>query len=453
MTGGAVLSAVSRSLVAVAGAAMTIAAAHLLGPSGFGAFAVAVTTLAVLTVFTTMGIEHGIVYYVSSGRWAPDSAFRSSQWLALVVGAIGAGVAVLARALFPHAFHGLSIATVAMVAVALPFALSWFYGSYVALATGNYEAYVLPPAIQSALALLLVAALASIDGVPGAVLGFATAHVITAVVRFTPARRHSVRASGQVQSDSRQTRRAIGFGIKGYAANALQSINYRLDLFILNATAAGVAVGHYALAVSITSVMWLLPQALSDVLFPRVSALSLGSGKSDVALLALAEGKVLRHAVIVTLIATLVVAFALLFLVVPIYGTGFSQSISLGLILLPGTALLAIANPIASAIVGRGHPAFMLVAAGIVTPLTIAMYVFLIPSLHASGAALASSVSYALLFALTASLYRRITGINPLRLMMPTMSELHDHRALVRSLSEGLASVRDRRRRRPGSPD
>ena len=41
-------------------------------------------------------------------------------------------------------------APTAVAAGALPFALSAFYGSYVALATDHYEAYVLPPAFQLA---------------------------------------------------------------------------------------------------------------------------------------------------------------------------------------------------------------------------------------------------------------------------------------------------------------
>jgi O-antigen/teichoic acid export membrane protein len=429
MASGAVMSALSRALVTLASAATTILVAHVLGPSGFGAYVVAQTLLIVLMVVATLGVDHGILYYVSSGRWSPGSAFRGSQRLALVCGVTGAAAGVLARILVPQAFHGLSLAIAVVAAAALPFALSWFYGSYVALATGRYEGYVLPPALQSLLALCLVSGLAIVDGVPGAVLGFVLAHVITAFVRYVASRRAFAPEPGATETDRGQLHRAVGFGIKGYASNSLQVINYRLDLFILNASAIGVAVGHYALAASVTSVMWLLPQALSDVLFPRVAALSERSGEHS-EMLRLAEAKSLRHTVLTTVLVAIVCTLALVFLVVPIYGAAFRPSIVLGLILLPGVALLAIANPLSAVIVARGHPGLILKGALVVTPLTVALYALLIPPLHAVGAALASSASYAATFILAALFYRRVTGRNPCFLMLPTRSELADFRAL-----------------------
>ena len=71
-------------------------------------------------------------------------------------------------------------------------------------------------------------------------------------------------------------RAAMRFGSKTYPANVLQFLNFRLDLFLLNALATTADVGRYSVAVSVTSVMWLLPRALSAVVFPRVAHLSAG---------------------------------------------------------------------------------------------------------------------------------------------------------------------------------
>ena len=433
------LSAASRISVAVTGAAATIVVARLLGPSGAGAFAIAQTLIILLTVLTTLGVEHGIAYYVSSGRWSARSAYLESQVLALASGVAGACIGLVARALVPGAFRGLSPGVTLVAVASLPFALSWFYGSYVALATDHYEGFVLPAAVQSALALCLVAALAALDGVPGAVIGFAAAHVITALAMLVVGLRRFVRKVAiRHQSAGCQLRRAVTFGIKGYAANALQFVNYRLDLFILNATASSAAVGHYSVAVSTTSVMWLLPQALSDVLFPRVAALSARSGDHHIEMRTFTEVKTLRHVVLVTIVVGIVVAVALVLLVVPIYGPSFHQSTVLGLILLPGVALLGISAPLSATIVGRGRPGLLLVATVIVTPLTVVLYVLLIPALHAPGAALASSISYAATFALVALFYRRVTASSVLRLMLPTRSELADYRGLVQSTGARL---------------
>jgi hypothetical protein len=52
--------------------------------------------------------------------------------------------------------------------------------------------------------------------------------------------------------------------------------------------------------------------------------------------------------------------------------------------------------------------------------------------MKASGAALASSISYAAMFACTACAYRVASGSSPLAMMWPTRSELADYGALLR---------------------
>jgi O-antigen/teichoic acid export membrane protein len=489
LTGGAVMSATSRIVVAGTGAVATIVIARLLGPSGSGAYAVAQTLIIMLTVATTLGVEHGIAYYVSSGRWSARHANRTSQLVALVCGIVGVGIGVVVRLAVPSAFNGLSFAVTIAAAAALPFSLSWFYSSYVALAIDNYESYALPPAIQSSAAVCLVALLGALYGVAGAVVGFTLAHVLAAATMLLVNRRTFAAPSGSARSGSPpaesaatqsasaesappgttatgsapaggpetsdepgQLRRAVGFGLKGYASNALQFVNYRLDLFILNATATGAAVGHYSVAIAVTGVMWLLPQALSDVLFPRVAALSARSGIAREQERAFVEIKSLRHTVLITVLSTLVLALALVLLVVPVYGSAFRPAIDLGLILLPGVALLGLTGPLSATILGRGHPGLSLIGAAIVTPLTVVLYVLLIPSLQATGAALASTISYSTTFLLAAFFYRRATGHGALALMLPTRGELQDYRALGPAVSGWLAKLRASTRQGRSSP-
>src|SRR5271167_3072760 len=330
LTGGAVMSGASRVTVAATGAVAGIFVARLLGPSGAGGYAIALSFIALLTVASTLGIEHGIAYYVSAGRWRAESAYRDAQRVALLAGLLGAGLGMLARLALPSAFGGLSVATTAVAAFALPFALSWFYFTYIALAIDRYEAYTLPPALQSSVALTLVALLGALYGLPGAVVGLLCSHVLTALVAGVAARR-ILRArppASRPTHELAQLRRAIAFGIKGYAANALQVINFRLDLFILASVVATAEVGHYAVAVSVTSVIWLLPQALSDVLFPRVAALSAYTGQEGEQMRAFVETKTLRHAVLLVLAASVVLAAALELLVVPVYGAAFESAIN-----------------------------------------------------------------------------------------------------------------------------
>jgi len=451
LTGGAVMAATSRVVVALTGAATTIFVARLLGPGGAGGYALAQSLILIGMVATTLGVEHGIAYYVSSGRWPARAAYASSQRVALASGVAGAGLGVLLRVLFPAPFGELTVAETAAACGALPFTLSWFYGTSIAVATDRYEAFATPPALQSALALALVAVLAAVAGLPGAVAGFALAHVVTAAVSQATMRRALATTpprhppAGEA-AEPHPLRRAIRFGIKGYAANALQVVNLRADLFVLAAFATSADVGHYSVAVAVTTVLWLLPGALNDVLFPRVAALSARAGTAaGEETRAFVEAKSLRHVVLIVVASMLVLAVALVLLVVPVFGPDFRPAIDLGLILLPGVAALGLSGTLTATIVGRGHPGYTLAITLVTTPITLALYFALIPALDATGAALASTISYVATFVLAAVFYRRATGARLLPRLVPTRSELDDYRALAPAIAAWGRGVRARR--------
>jgi O-antigen/teichoic acid export membrane protein len=442
LTGGVVMGAASRIVVALTGAATTILIARALGPGGSGSFAAALTLLVVLTVFTTLGLEHGIAYYVSAGRWAPADAFRVSQRVALLAGVPGAGAGVLLRLALPAAFGDLTVLEAALAAGALPFSLSWFYASFVGLADDHYEAYVLPPALQSSALFVLALALAIPFGVTGAVVALLASQAAAAIATFAWSRRRLRPAHPRGGTESR-LRLALSFGIKGYAANALQVLNSRVDFFVLSAVAGAVALGHYAVAVAVTTVLLLMPQAVGDVLFPRVAALSAEPGEDAVKQRAFVEDKSLRHTTLAVVAGAALVAAGLVLLVVPIYGAAFQDSIALGLIRLPGVALAGIGGTLAATIVGRGHPEYSLYTTLISTPVTMVLYAVLIPAFDATGAALASSLSFTTTFLLLALFYRRATGHGVLSRLVPTRSELHDYRALppqIRAWAAGIVA-------------
>jgi antigen flippase len=430
-----VINAGSRIAVTVAGALTTIVLARVLGPAGWGTYFVAQSLFLLLTVLAGLGVEQGITYYVGSRRWDPRAAYRTALGVALLVGLGGAVVGLVARALVPSAFADLSVWLTAAVVVALPFGLVRFYLSYVALATDRYEMYAVMSALQALLALAVAVPGAVFFDVEGAIVATTLSTVVVGVGAAVWAQRRLPGAGG---AEPGQLRRAIAFGVKGYAANALQFLNYRLDLFIVSAVASTAVVGRYSLAVAVTALVWLLPGALSEVLFPRVARLR--GCEAEVAR-EMVETKSVRHASLAVATTTLLLAAALVLLVVPVFGEGFRPAVTLGLILLPGAALIGIASVLAATIVGRGKPIYTLYGALVVTPLTVLLYAALIPWLHAEGAAVASTLSYFGSFILTARFYRRVTCRPVLPLLVPTRSELSDLRALPGAIRARLTGA------------
>lgn len=441
---GAALTAGGQVALALAGAVATLAAARILGPAGAGAFAVATAFVLGLVTLGTLGLESGIVFRVGSGDWPGRSAWLRTLRVAGILGLAGGAAGALLAALVPSAFRGLSFGLVVALAAALPFALAWVYGAAVALAEDRYEDAVSPSFVQAAVLLAAVPVLALLWGVPGAAAGLVLAHVVAAIVVTRRNRRALAGHPGP--SDPGQVRAAASFGLKTYGANALQLLNYRFDLFVLNAVVTGAAVGSYAVAVSVTSLVWLLPKALSAVLLPRVAALrEARADRADV------EARSVRHAVLLAGGSAAVAAGGLA-LVPFVYGPGFGDSVVLGLLLLPGATLLGVANVLMATVVGRGRPGLSLLGSAISAPVSVGLYVLVIPAFGTTGAALASSASYALSFALSAFFYRRVTGASLRSRLRPGREELSDLRLLMQAARRGRGGPSSATRGRAHDP-
>jgi O-antigen/teichoic acid export membrane protein len=123
---------------------------------------------------------------------------------------------------------------------------------------------------------------------------------------------------------------------------------------------------------------------------------------------------------------------AALVVVVPVlYGSGFRGSVSLGFILIPGVSALGLAKVLSAISSGRGFPRYGLYCGAITVPITLALYVVLIPKFHATGAAVASTCSYVIATVITAVFFRRATSI-PMRALVPSRSDLVDYADALR---------------------
>jgi PST family polysaccharide transporter len=202
-------------------------------------------------------------------------------------------------------------------------------------------------------------------------------------------------------------------------------------------------VGRYSIALSVTALAWILPAALETVLLPRTADLHAAHGRGEIAAEESdqATARAVRHGVVLLAPATAIVVVLVVVGVPLLYGREFIKTVWFGLILVPGVVGLSLGKTLSAVVTGRGRPHYALLTTLITVPLTVALYLLLIPALGGYGAAIASSVSYLTSTALALVWFQRTTAI-PLRVaLVPSGAELHDY-------GDAVAQVRRRLRAR-----
>ena len=430
---GAALSVVVQGGPLAAAAAMSIVLARTIGPSGNGRFALLATLVGLTGMVVSLGLSAGIIYEVSRARWSVRGAFRTSYAAALVLGAIGfAGALAVFLLLHDSVFHSIQTSLAVVALASLPPAIAYQFADSILLARERYEGYAALELSHSATLLVIGAGLALIFGLSGAVVGITAAAVIgsgVGVLLLIPEARRD-RTVDQVG----RLRRALRFGSQAWGATLLQQINYRFDVLILAAFASSQDVGVYSVALTLTAVAWILPQALTTVLFPRIASLDQATTTGEVSVEEsdAALGKGVRHAVLLSIPAGVIISLLLLIAVPLLYGPEFHQTIWLGFVLLPGTLMLGVAKVLGSVVTGRGYPRYALYSSIVQAFAALALYFGLIPTFHAWGAAAGSSLSYAFTTVVSLVFVRKVTAIGFRDAFVPRADDMADYRGLVR---------------------
>jgi O-antigen/teichoic acid export membrane protein len=422
--GGAVASVIADVGPLAAAGVLSIVLARAIGPSGNGEYALLATIVNLAVLVFSLGLTVGITYYVSRGEWPPGRAFRETYAAAVVLGVVaiaaGLGFYALTKDSVLEAFDT-PIVLIALAAI--PGFLAAQFASAIVLGQDRYEGFAALQLTTALVTLFVGVGLAITLGLDGAIAGLTAAGTATALVGAFLLRRGS---GGH--APGHPLRKAIRFGLPGWIGNIFQQANYRFDVLILAAYASTAEVGLYSVALTLTSLAWVLPHGLQTVIFPRAASLDAAAQAGDLTHeesdAAVTRGT--RHSVLLLLPAGLIVA-VLLALVPLVYGREFGQTVALGFVLLPGVLALGAGKVLASVLTGRGWPRYNLYTGVGVAIVTVGLYFLLIPRFGEWGAAAASSASYLATAVLSAIFFRTVLGISLTTALIPTSADLRNY--------------------------
>jgi O-antigen/teichoic acid export membrane protein len=378
----------------------TAVIARWLGPEGKGIIDLALLVPGMLSLFLSGGINVANVYFAGTRRLdVPILTENSIKFaiLATILGVVIVGI-LIASGWLLFLVPGISTWLVLLAMVGLPFRLLSSYLSGILLGLQRIITVNMINLVQNILTLILIIFLVIglRMGLSGPILSSLGAGMLGLIILIIILHREG--SLSEPHRNPSAMHSILSFGLKGYIGNVLQFFNYRLDMFLVNYFIGSGSVGIYSVSVGLAEILWYFPNAVGFVIFPKATAT-----KPEV--MSAFTPKVF----LITLGVTALGAIGLMVLgktfIQLIYSFAFVDAYIPMLVLLPGVILLGGAKVLTNEIAGRGYPQYNSINAGIALILTVIFDLILIPRFGILGAALASSIAYAVIFFTSVGFY------------------------------------------------
>ena len=430
------LHTVATSVVSIPiGIVGSVMVARLLGPKGKGGYDLILASAGLIGMALGLQLSSGVTYVTARGTAAIGSLACRFVSVALLQGIVALAVVVgiwatpFASAVLPS---GLEAYAVAAIAICVMVNLLQGYGRAVLL---GLQRIPLLNWLDLANRVLFVLAVACVCVLAGTVprvsspLILVSINIALGLIGFVTVLGF-LWSWGVLRRGDPSTREVVAYSIPNYFGDLVQFLNYRLDVFVVAFFTGTKGVGLYVLAVNLAQLVWTVSQAASKVLFPRVASSQVGA-TSLIATTARATRMILWVNVFLAAGLGLVAAIALPVL----YGDAFRGSVVPVFFLLPGIVVFGIVNVLAAYIAGIGKPRLNLYVATAGLFVTALLDFGLIPKFGISGAALASTASYAVSAVLTVWVFVRLTSVRIRELLIPSAEDFLAVRSLIPRLA------------------
>ncbi len=419
-------------LVALLGT--TILVTRITGAHGRGIYTLASSVANLASMITALGISWAGIYYIGKRLFPlPDVASTL-----LTVSTVAAGVAIAGVAaaylLFQHSYFHELTTTQAFIMLALTalFQMTTASASIV-LGMNRPVQFAALSLTQWFVAFVIQVALAAAGSLTAtsALVALAIGTAISSAIGLVLVRREVPLRLGV---DMKILRSFLNFGIRGYAANLLMFLNYRLDSLIVNGLSGVVSLGYYSIATSMAETIWYGANGFALMMFPHVSSLEKKEANRITPV-------VCRNAVFITLIGAVVMFVVSRQLILFVFGPGMIPALHPLWLLLPGIVTLTASKVISSYLGGIGKPTYSsFVAAGTVV-LTIALDLLLIPRYGISGAAAASSIVYTCTAVASVAIFRYESGAGVLETLVVRPHDFVQYRRVLNSTVRRLFAL------------
>jgi O-antigen/teichoic acid export membrane protein len=420
-TGGVALTFATRLLMLVGALGASVIVGRWLGPEGLGALAVLNVTVALAVQIGSAGLPSANTYFIARDRKRLGPAWANTIVFAFVWGALLLLFVVALARINPALFGSVPTNLVVIAAISIPFQLLTLFGLNVLLAMDRIGQMNLLESMAPVLLLCnAILVLLILHSKLSVLVTFNTAAALVLAIWITWMIARLLkrqRDADAFRPNAALFKNTMKYGLKFSIPVMAAILIFRFDLLIVNHFRGAAEAGVYAVASQTANLLLMLPGVIATLLFPRVASSQDQHGEFAV--------QVTRHASFVMLLMCLAAAAAS-FLLPVIYGARFADATVQLLILLPGVYLISIEAVLVQHFMGTGLPIAIPVFWLITVAVSLGLNFALVPTLGARGAALTSTLSYALIFVLVAVYFCLKTRKTPAEVFLLRSRELRE---------------------------
>jgi len=394
----------TRVATAVFTVIITVIIARALGPRGQGIYSVAVLFPSLLLIFTGLGINPAIPYFIGKGRYSVKQILGTSVILNFLISVFTILIGLTVIFLFSENFFPDIEKIYLFLSLSLiPLTLFLNLGCQIFLGLQKINKYNFISIFQSGFFLVFVAILllAMRFGVTVTILSQIFSYIVAiAILLFIVIKETK---GIDFKPNIKYLKDSLFYGFKVHLAGIFDFLHSRIDLFLINFFMNPFSAGIYFASVRLSEGVWLFSISAGTVLFPKVAS------ERDPKKLKEFTPLVCRNVLFFCLLIVLFLFLISEWLIIFLYSKDFSGAIMPFRILLFGILAVSGWHVLANDLAARGKPMLNTYAIGVSVLINIFLNILWIPKWGINGASLATTVSYTIMFLVTIIFYIKVS--------------------------------------------
>jgi O-antigen/teichoic acid export membrane protein len=388
--------------------------ARLLRPENNGKYVLSLQIVSMVVLFSGLGIETAITYFVGNSKRNYSSSQELRQWLTSILCFLLLWIpfaSLIAKVLINFYFQQLDVKSINYFPIdsLVLFSMATILTTYcrALLLVCDLRIYYLmnifsvlanATVLIGAMAFLRIEDVALIITIQATVVTLVSLSYLAVSLKVIAPSLDEKRAVISleeipiiIKQINLHIKQVILFTLKPQIGNIIQYMAYRLDFFVISYVVQEdkKMLGCYGVATLLSEGIWIIPSASSLIVSNILAQKNVDSDNSIEITIFLT-----RRILLITFMLAVASIPIMPVVINLVFGSDYLESLRIYYILLPGAVLLSISKPIASYQLSQGRPEISFYVTVISLPIILLSYLSFTALMGIYGAAIASSVSY-----------------------------------------------------------